>query len=158
LCYQLIIHACSNTDLRKLISIKFSSVFLVFQCGASGRTSGPDGTLLESGLGWSPHVRTRSDGVRTRAVIIVRTSLYIVRTRATSLLLFEATSIRTSSTHRPDGDPTEAINIPACRILTLPHKISLLAGCEFLFCEFLAFCIFLIFQVLCFSPYLFSFF
>jgi hypothetical protein len=86
-------------------------------------------------------------------------SLYIVRTRATSLLLSEAASVRTSSTHHPDGDPTEAIKTPARRILTLPHKISLLAGCEFpFFCEFLAFCIFLIFQVLCFSLYLFSFF
>jgi len=118
----------------------------------------PDGTLLESGRGWSPHVRTRPDGVRTRAVIIVRTSLYIVRTRVTSLLLSEAASIRTSSTHCPDGDPTEAINSPTRRILTIPHSLSLLVGCEFPFCEFLAFCIFLIFQVMCFSPYLFSFF
>jgi len=84
LCYQLIIHACSNTDLRKFDLCKFSSVFLVFQCGASGRstlmfgqTGGPDETLLESGRGWSPHVRTGPDGVRTRTIIIVRTvSLY----------------------------------------------------------------------------------
>jgi hypothetical protein len=85
-------------------------------------------------------------------------SLYIVRTRATSLLLPEAASVRTSSIHRPDGGPTEAINSPARRILTIPHSISLLAVCEFSFCELLAFCIFLIFQVLFFSPYLFSFF
>jgi hypothetical protein len=84
LCYQLIIHACSNTDLRKFDLCKFSSAFLVFQCGASGRstltsgrTGGPDGSLLESGRRWSPHVWTGPDGVRTRAVIIVRTvSLY----------------------------------------------------------------------------------
>jgi uncharacterized membrane protein len=76
--------------------------------------------------------------------------LYIVRTGAASLFLSEAASVRTSSTHRPDGDPTEAINSPARRILTIPHSISLLAVCEFL-----AFCIFLIFQVLFFSPYLF---
>jgi hypothetical protein len=84
LCYQLIIHACSDTDLRKFDLCKFFSVFLVFQCGASGRstltswrTGGPDGTLLESGRGWSPHVRTGPDGVRTRAVIIVwMVSLY----------------------------------------------------------------------------------
>jgi hypothetical protein len=63
-------------------------------------------------------------GVRTRVVIIVRTC-------ATSLLLFEAASVRTSTTHRLDGDPTEAIKNPAHRIITLPHKISLLAGCEF---------------------------
>jgi hypothetical protein len=84
LSYQLIIHACSDTDLRKFDLCKFSSVFLVFQCGASGlstltskRIGGPDGTLLESGRGWSPHVRTGPDGVWTCAVIIVRTvSLY----------------------------------------------------------------------------------
>jgi hypothetical protein len=74
-------------------------------------------------------------------------SLYIVRTRATSLLLSEAVSVLTSSIHRPDGDPTEAINSLARRILTIPHSISLLAVCEFSFCEFLAFCIFLILQV-----------
>jgi hypothetical protein len=84
-------------------------------------------------------------------------SLYIVLTCVTSLLLSEAASVQTSSIHRSDGDPTEAINSPARRILTIPHSISLLAICELSFCEFLAFCIFLIFQVLFFSPYLFSF-
>jgi hypothetical protein len=58
-------------------------------------------------------------------------SLYIVRTPATSLLLSEGASVRTSLTHLPDGDPTEAIKTPARRILTLPHKISSLVGCEF---------------------------
>jgi hypothetical protein len=47
-----------------------------------------------------------------------------------------------SSTHHPDGDPTEAINSAACRILTIPHSISLLAGCEFPFCEFWLFAFF----------------
>jgi uncharacterized membrane protein len=84
-------------------------------------------------------------------------SLYIVRMRATSLLLSEATSVRMSSIHRPDGDPTEAINSPARRILTIPHSISLLAVCELSFCVFLAFCIFLIFHIFFFNPYLFSF-
>ena len=77
-------HAYSDTDLRKFDLCKFFSAFLVFQCGASGRstltsgrTGGPDGSPLESGRRWSPHVRTGPDGVRTRAVIIVRTvSLY----------------------------------------------------------------------------------
>jgi hypothetical protein len=100
----------------------------MFQCGASGRTGGPDGTPLESGRGWSPHVWTGPDGVQTRAVIIVRTSLYIVRMRATSLLLFEAASVRTSSIHRPDGDPTVAIKTPALHIHSLPHKI-IVFGC-----------------------------
>jgi hypothetical protein len=85
LCYQLIIHACSDTDLRKIDLCKiFLIFFCVFQCGASersvlmsGRTGSLDGTLLKSGREWSPHVRTGPDGVRTRAVIIVRTvSLY----------------------------------------------------------------------------------
>jgi hypothetical protein len=58
-------------------------------------------------------------------------SLYIVQTRATSLLLSEAASVQTSSIHRPYGDLTEAINSPAPRILTIPHSISLLAVCEF---------------------------
>jgi hypothetical protein len=70
-------------------------------------------------------------------------SLYIVRTRETSLLLSEAASVWTSSIHRPDGDPTEAIKTPAHLILTLPHKISLLAGCEFpLFVSFWLFAFF----------------
>jgi hypothetical protein len=71
LCYQLIIHVWSNTDLRKFDLCKFSSVFLVFQCGASGRSTST------SGRRWSPHVRIGPDGVRTRAVIIIWTvSLY----------------------------------------------------------------------------------
>jgi hypothetical protein len=85
-------------------------------------------------------------------------SLYIVRTRATSLLLSEAVSVLTSSIHRPDGDPTEAINSLARRILTIPHSISLLAVCEFFFCEFLAFCIFLSYFRYFSSLFLFSFF
>jgi hypothetical protein len=77
-------HAYSDTDLRKFDLCKFFSAFLVFQCGASGRstltfgrTGGPDSSPLESGRRRSPHVRTGPDGVQTRAVIIVRTvSLY----------------------------------------------------------------------------------
>jgi hypothetical protein len=77
-------HAYSDTDLRKFDLCKFFLAFLVFQCGAfgrstltSGRTGGPDGSPLESGRRWSPHVRTGPDGVQTCAVIIVRTvSLY----------------------------------------------------------------------------------
>jgi hypothetical protein len=141
---------CSDTEKNDLCKIFLS--FSVFQCGAFGRSILTSGRhSLEVRTGMEPTCPDRPDGVRTRAVIIVRT-------RATSLLLFEAASVRTSSIHRPDGDPTEAINSHARRILTLPHKISLLVGCEFPFCEFLAFCIFLVFQVLCFSPYLFSFF
>jgi hypothetical protein len=60
-------HAYSDTDLRKFDLCKFFSVFLVFQCGASGRSllvsgrvgfSRSDGTCLESGPSWSLVVRT----------------------------------------------------------------------------------------------------
>jgi hypothetical protein len=60
-------HAYSNTDLRKFDLCKFFSVFLVFQCGAFGRSllvsgwvgfSRSDGTCLESGTSWSLVVRT----------------------------------------------------------------------------------------------------
>jgi hypothetical protein len=55
--------------------------------------------------------------------------LYIVRTRATCLLLSEAANVRTSSLHRPDGNSTSAIYCPDRRILsTLPHTIPLF-GC-----------------------------
>jgi hypothetical protein len=166
LCYQLIIHACSNTDLRKFDLCKFSSAFLVFQCGASGRstltsrrTGGPDSSPLESGLRWSQHVRTGPDGVWTPAVIIVRTvSLYRPDGRGQSAPF--------RGCERPD-----VINPPSGRgphrgyeNLCSPHSHSTPQNLTFgwlwvpSFCEFLAFCIFPIFQVLCFSPYLFSFF
>jgi hypothetical protein len=86
-------------------------------------------------------------------------SLYIVRTRATSLLLSEATSVRTSSIHRPERDPTEAIKTPARRILPhSPQNLNFWLLVSYLSLSSLAFCIFLIFLVLCFSPYLFNFF
>jgi hypothetical protein len=51
--------------------------------------------------------------------------LYIVRTRATSLLLSEAARVRTSLKHSPDGDPTVAIKGPDRRsILHTPHNPS----------------------------------
>jgi hypothetical protein len=66
-------------------------------------------------------------------------SLYIVRTRATSLLLSKAASVGTSSIHRPDGDPTEAIKTPARRISSYPTKSELLAACELFVFEFFGF-------------------
>jgi hypothetical protein len=107
-------HAYSNTDLRKFDLCKFFSAFLVFQCGASGRstlTSGQD--LTESGRALS------SSSER---------SLYIIPTRATFLLLSEAASVRTSSIHHPDGDPIAAIKCPDRRFLFIPHKIRIF-GC-----------------------------
>jgi len=73
-------------------------------------------------------------------------SLYIIRTRVTSLLLFEAESVRTSSIHRPDGDPTEAIKTPAHRILPhTPQNLNFWLLVSYLSLSSLAFCIFLIF-------------
>jgi hypothetical protein len=60
-------HAYSDTDLRKFDLCKFFSVFLMFQCGASGQSllasgqvgfSRSDGSCLESGPSWSLVVRT----------------------------------------------------------------------------------------------------
>lgn len=57
LCYQLIMHAYFDIDLRNFDLCKFFSVFLVFQCGASGRyplasrgvlLGSPDGILWKS--------------------------------------------------------------------------------------------------------------
>jgi hypothetical protein len=126
----LIIHACSNTDLRKFDLCKFSSAFLVFQCGVSGRTGGPDGDGAHmSGQDLTDSGRALSSSSER--------SLYIVRTRATILLLSEAASVRTSSIHCPDGDPTEAIKTPARRISLYPTKSYLLAACElFVFVSF----------------------
>jgi hypothetical protein len=85
-------------------------------------------------------------------------SLYIVQTRATSLLLSEAASVRTSSIHRPDGDPTEAIKTPAHHISSYPTKSDLLAACElFVFVSFWLFAFLSYFRYFS-SLFLFSFF
>jgi hypothetical protein len=69
-------------------------------------------------------------------------SFYIVWTRATSLLLSEAASARTSSIHRPDGDPTKAINSPARRILTIPTQSHFWLFVSSLFVSFWLFAFF----------------
>jgi hypothetical protein len=75
-------------------------------------------------------------------------SLYIIRTRATSLLLSEVVSVRTSSIHRPDGDPTVAIKTLLAAFPSYPIKSKLLAACELFVFEFFGFLhIPLIFQV-----------
>jgi hypothetical protein len=109
----------------------------VFQCGASGlstltsrRTGGPDGSLLESGRRWSPHVRTGPDGVRTRVVIIVRPD---ARDQSAPF------QVRMSSIHCRDGDFTKAIKTPARRISSYPTKSELLAACELFVFEFFGF-------------------
>jgi hypothetical protein len=149
---------CSNTDLRKFVLCKFSSAFLVFQCGASGQsilTSGqtgdPDGSLLESGQDLTESGRALSSSSER--------SLYIVRMRATSLLLSEPASVWTSSIHRLEGDSTEAIKTPARRILPhTPQNLNFWLLVSYLSLSSLAFCIFPIFQVLFFSFFFLSFF
>jgi hypothetical protein len=158
-------HAYSDTDLRKFDLYKFFSAFLVFQCVAtgrstltSGRTGGPDGSPLESGRRWSSHVRTRPDGVRTRAVIIVRTvSLY--RPDARDL------SAPFRGSERPD-----IINPPSRRgphrgykmsrspnsLHTPQNQIVWLFVSKVGF-KFLAFCIYLSYFKYFFSLFLFSF-
>jgi hypothetical protein len=57
--------------------------------------------------------------------------LYIIRTRATCLLLSEVENVQTSSFHHPDGNPTAAIYCPDRRILSLtPTKSLFLAALE----------------------------
>jgi hypothetical protein len=130
--------------LRKLISVKFSSVFLCFSVEhPDGLHLRSDSTLLKSGRGWNPHVWTGA------VIIVLTVSLYRPEGRDQSAPF---------GSERPDGDPTEAINSPARRILTIPHSISLLAVYEFSFCEFLAFCIFLSYFRYFSSLFLFSFF
>jgi hypothetical protein len=97
-----------KTDMRKIDFCKFFS-FLLFQCGASGRSllaseriSRSDDTLLEFGREWSPIVWTL-------AVTSGRTVSNTVRTRTTCLLVPNAARVRTTLMHRSDRDPIEAI-------------------------------------------------
>jgi hypothetical protein len=123
LCYQWFIHAYSETHLEKIDFCEFSLNFLLFQCGASERISGPDSTLLESEREWSPIVRTRPACVRTRAATTGGTVSKTVWTRATCLLVPNAARVRTKLLHRPDGDPTEAIYTPESPFSPIPHII-----------------------------------
>jgi hypothetical protein len=101
-----------KTDMRKKLNLANSSVFYFFQCGASGRS------LLASGREWSPIVQTGPACVRTRTATIGRTVSKTVRMCATCLLVPNALCVRTMLMHLPDGDSTEAIYTPDCRILS----------------------------------------
>jgi hypothetical protein len=130
LCYQLIIHACSDTDLRKIHLCKiFLSFFLCFSVERpDGLYWCPDRLVVRTALSWSPD----GDGAHMSGQDLMESgralsssserSLYIVRMHATSLLLSEAASVRTSSIHRPDGDPTVAIKTHARHIHSLPPQ------------------------------------
>jgi hypothetical protein len=144
-------HAYSDTDLKKIDLCKFFSVFLVFQCGVSGRSTltsgrngGPDGSPLESGRRWSPHVQTGPDGVRTRAVIIVRTvSLYRpdARNQSASFRGSERPDFFNPSSER---GPHRGYKNPCSPHSSLyPTKSEILAACELFVFEFFGF--------LCFS-------
>jgi hypothetical protein len=64
---------------------------------------------------------------------------HTIRTRATCLHVSNAARIRTTLILCPDGDPTVSINTTTRRILSLPHKIFLLAACELVGFKFFGF-------------------
>jgi hypothetical protein len=73
---------------------------------------------------YSLGVRTGPACVRRRAATTGRTISKTVRTHATCLLFSNAARVRTTLMHRLDGDPTEAIYTPDCRILShTPHNL-----------------------------------
>lgn len=112
-------HAYSDTDLRKFdlckIFLSFSSVSV--RIVRTGR--------VQSFGRFSFGVRTELEPCRPDDTCLTSgRHLYIVRTRATCLLLSEAASVRTSSIHRPDRDPTVALKCPNRRChSSIPHKI-----------------------------------
>jgi hypothetical protein len=68
----------------------------------------PDGTCLHP------------DGAATTRQTVSKT----VWTRATCLFVPNAARVQTTLMHRPDGDPTEALYTPDCRILShTPHNL-----------------------------------
>jgi hypothetical protein len=119
--------------LENFISIKFSQFFW---CLSVERPDGPSWRPN----GWSSIVRTvpflksewmafcRPDGIRSTSGRELSSSgrhiILFVRTCITILLLSKAARVWTSSNHRPDGHPTEAINSPDHRShSSIPHKI-----------------------------------
>jgi hypothetical protein len=130
LLYQLIIHACSEADLRKNNFCKCFLSFFLFQCEAFGRL------LFASGRVWLSRPDdsvTRPDAHGSNGW----TASLHVRTRATYLHISKATLVRTRLMIHPDGDPTASIK-PSRRIFSLPHSFShsLLAVCECLLARF----------------------
>jgi len=120
---------------ENLISVNSSQLFWCFSVEhPDGLHWRSDGLVVRTVLPWSPdgegaHM-SGQDLTESRRALSSSSerSLYIVRTRATFLLLSEAASVRTSSIHRPDGDPTTAIKCPNLRFLFIPHKI-IIFGC-----------------------------
>jgi len=158
-------HAYSDTDLRKFDLCKFFSAFLVFQCGASGRstlksgrTGGPDGSPLESGRRWNSLVRTGPDGVWTRAVIIVRTvSSYHPDARDLSAPF--RGSERPDVINPPSGrGPQSGYKMPRSPIsLHTPQNQIVWLFVSKVGFKFLAFCIYLSYFMYFSSLFLFSF-
>jgi hypothetical protein len=120
---------------ENLISVNCSQLFW---CLSVERPDGlhwrPDELVVRTVLPWSldrdgAHLSEQDLTESGRALSSSSEQyLHIVRTRATFLLLSEVASDRTSSIHRPDGDPTTAIKCPDHRFLFIPHKIRLF-GC-----------------------------
>jgi len=150
---------------ENLISVNSSQLFWCFSVERpDGLYWHPDGLVVQTVLPWSPdgdgaHM-SRQDLTESRRALSSSSEryLYIVRTRATFLLLSEAASVQTSSIHRPDRDPTTAIKCPDCRFLFLPHKIRFF----WLFVskvgfKFLIFCIYLSYFRYFSSLFIFSF-
>jgi hypothetical protein len=148
-------HAYSDTDLA----------FLVFQCGASGRstltsgrTGGPDSSPLESGWGWNQHVWTGPDGVRTRAVIIVRT-VFLNRPNARNHSTPFRGSERPDIINPPSGrGPHSGYKMPRSPIsLHTPQNQNFWLLVSKVGFKFLAFCIYLSYFRYSSSLFLFSF-
>jgi hypothetical protein len=118
LCYQLIIHVCSATNLRKINFCKFFLSFLHFQCEASGRPLSASGRVLLRRPDRTP-VRPNACGSNGRTIRL------LVQKCATCPHVYEAACVRTRLISHPDGDPTGSIKAPGRRIFTLPHQKSL---------------------------------
>jgi hypothetical protein len=115
-----------------LISLNFPQLFWCFSVERpDGLHWRPDGSPLESGRRWSPHVRTGPDGVRTRAVITVWTvSLYRPDARDQSAPFWD--SERPDVINPPFGRGSHIGYKNPCspRSLPTPQNHCFLAVCE----------------------------
>jgi hypothetical protein len=130
LLYQLIIHACSEADLRKNNLCKFFLSFCLFQCEASRRLLFTSGRLW---LSWQDDSVTRPDACGSNG----RMARLHVRMRATCPHISKAMRVGTGLMSGPDRDPTASIKLGS-HIFSLPHSFShsLLAVCECLLARF----------------------
>jgi len=125
---------------ENFISVKFSSVFLVFQCGASGRSLLASGRVEFSSSDGS-RFGVRTDGVlksaqnlfheRTWAVILFRTGNLIRPNVRNRFAPFRGRA-RTDVIKTPSGRvPHKGYKLPRSSLSPLiPHKLFSLAPCE----------------------------